>query len=151
MSAFEPTTTTDDEPVETIRGHDSVCIPEEDIPGLAYNQSVRLTAPLTHSHTQSLSPPLPTPTFPTTVPVPITPVVKKPSEEPKQPSDFLFGRCLGEGAYARVVHAKLKKNDNQFAIKIMEKMHIKKENKVMECSHSLTHSLTHSFIHSFVH
>jgi 3-phosphoinositide dependent protein kinase-1 len=64
----------------------------------------------------------------TTIPVSS---VKKPSEEPKQPSDFLFGKCLGEGAYARVVHAKLKKNNNQFAIKIMEKMHIKKENKVI--------------------
>ena len=48
----------------------------------------------------------------------------------KQPSDFYFGVCLGEGAYARVVHAKLKKNNKEYAIKIMEKRHIKKENKV---------------------
>lgn len=47
------------------------------------------------------------------------------------PSDFYFGKCLGEGAYARVVHAKMKRNDNEFAIKIMEKSHIKKENKVL--------------------
>lgn len=47
-----------------------------------------------------------------------------------QPSDFYFGRCLGEGAYARVVHAKFKQNDHEFAIKIMEKRHIKKENKI---------------------
>lgn len=48
----------------------------------------------------------------------------------KQPSDFFFGVCLGEGAYARVVHAKLKTNSKEYAVKIMEKRHIKKENKV---------------------
>lgn len=48
----------------------------------------------------------------------------------KLPSDFYFGVCLGEGAYARVVHAKLKKNNKEYAVKIMEKRHIKKENKV---------------------
>jgi len=47
-----------------------------------------------------------------------------------QPSDFYFGNTLGEGAYARVVHAKSKKTGAEFAIKIMEKMHIKRENKV---------------------
>jgi hypothetical protein len=47
-----------------------------------------------------------------------------------QPSDFFFGKCLGEGAYARVVHARAKNTDAQFAVKIMEKRHIKKENKV---------------------
>lgn len=46
-------------------------------------------------------------------------------------ADFLFGVTLGEGAYARVVFAKLKEYpDTDFAIKIMEKNHIKKENKV---------------------
>lgn len=47
-----------------------------------------------------------------------------------QPSDYMFGKCLGEGAYARVVHAKFKRNNHEFAIKIMEKRHIKKENKI---------------------
>ena len=47
-----------------------------------------------------------------------------------QPSDFYFGVTLGEGAFARVVHAKSKKNSTEFAIKIMEKIHIKRENKV---------------------
>ena len=46
------------------------------------------------------------------------------------PSDFYFGMTLGEGAYARVVHAKSKRTNEQFAVKIMEKVHIKKENKV---------------------
>lgn len=60
----------------------------------------------------------------------------KTESEPKldasklQPSDFFFGKTLGEGAYARVVHAKFKKYNYEFAIKIMEKRHIKKENKV---------------------
>ena len=45
------------------------------------------------------------------------------------PSDFLFGITLGEGAYARVVHARTKKGQEDFAVKIMEKRHIKKENK----------------------
>lgn len=47
------------------------------------------------------------------------------------PADFYFGVTLGEGAYARVVHARMKRgNMPDFAIKIMEKDHIKKENKV---------------------
>lgn len=47
------------------------------------------------------------------------------------PSDFLFGCNLGEGSYARVIHARMKNSTgNDFAIKIMEKSHIKKENKV---------------------
>ncbi|TMW60269.1 hypothetical protein Poli38472_000311 [Pythium oligandrum] len=50
---------------------------------------------------------------------------KKPS-----PADFMFGTTLGEGAYARVVHARMKDNGNEFAVKIMEKRFIKKEKKV---------------------
>lgn len=52
------------------------------------------------------------------------------------PSDFYFGMTLGEGAYARVVHAKSKRTNEQFAVKIMEKVHIKKENKVCTCLHT---------------
>lgn len=48
-----------------------------------------------------------------------------------QPADFLFGRTLGEGAFARVVHARSKRAGTDFAVKIMEKRHIKKENKVI--------------------
>lgn len=63
-------------------------------------------------------------------------------EEPPEPNvqvvqkieltagDFYFGSMLGEGAYARVIHAKSKKTSAQFAVKIMDKVHIKKENKV---------------------
>lgn len=58
---------------------------------------------------------------------------RNPAPQPRielQPADFLFGRTLGEGAFARVVHARSKRTGAEFAIKIMEKMHIKKENKV---------------------
>ena len=56
--------------------------------------------------------------------------VKAPPRIELQPSDFYFGVTLGEGAFARVVHAKSKKTNTEFAIKIMEKIHIKRENKV---------------------
>jgi hypothetical protein len=47
-------------------------------------------------------------------------------------SHFYFGKTLGEGSYARVVHAIMKtENSPQFAIKIMEKAHIIKEKKVV--------------------
>ena len=44
---------------------------------------------------------------------------------------FYFGRTLGEGSYARVVHARMKlENSPDYAIKIMEKAFIQKEKKV---------------------
>ena len=46
-------------------------------------------------------------------------------------ADFTFGALLGEGAYARVVHARLRASaDKDFAVKIMDKRFIQKENKV---------------------
>nr|CCA17511.1 3phosphoinositidedependent protein kinase putative [Albugo laibachii Nc14] len=50
---------------------------------------------------------------------------KKPSS-----ADFMFGTTLGEGAYARVVHARMKDTGMEYAVKIMEKRFIKKEKKV---------------------
>lgn len=47
-----------------------------------------------------------------------------------KPSDFLFGALLGEGSYARVVHARLKSIEEDYAVKIMDKAFIKKEKKV---------------------
>lgn len=46
--------------------------------------------------------------------------------------NFLFGELLGEGAYSRVFHAKLKGSppSRYFAVKIMDKRFIKKEDKV---------------------
>lgn len=46
--------------------------------------------------------------------------------------DFWWGRTLGEGSYARVLHARLKSNEKDYAIKVMEKRHIRKENKVKQ-------------------
>ena len=50
--------------------------------------------------------------------------------------DFLYGATLGEGAFARVLHCKLKNHlvkegraSPDFAAKIMEKRHIRKEHK----------------------
>jgi hypothetical protein len=57
-------------------------------------------------------------------------VVHPPPKIELKPSDFYFGSTLGEGAFARVVHAKSKKTGTEFAIKIMEKAHIKRESKV---------------------
>ena len=58
----------------------------------------------------------------------------KPPPAKLSPSDFLFGRTLGEGSYARVVHARFKKSSSSisrdYALKIMEKRHIKREDKV---------------------
>lgn len=50
-------------------------------------------------------------------------------EKPKA-ADFMFGSTLGEGAYARVVHARKKTTGEEFAVKIMEKNFIKREKKV---------------------
>jgi len=67
------------------------------------------------------------------------------------PSDFFFGITLGEGAYARVVHAKSKKTNEYFAVKIMEKMHIKKENKVKQVmkERQILSMLSHPFVVKF--
>jgi hypothetical protein len=46
------------------------------------------------------------------------------------PASFLFGQQLGEGAYGRVVHAKRKDTNEEFAVKVMEKNFIKREKKV---------------------
>jgi 3-phosphoinositide dependent protein kinase-1 len=46
--------------------------------------------------------------------------------------DFRWGRLLGEGSYARVLHAELKANRKHYAIKVMEKRHIRRENKVQQ-------------------
>jgi 3-phosphoinositide dependent protein kinase-1 len=40
-----------------------------------------------------------------------------------------FGDMLGEGAYARVFHARLKSTNEEFAIKMMEKKHIIRHQK----------------------
>lgn len=66
-------------------------------------------------------------------------------------ADFLFGSSLGEGAYARVVHAKSKASELQFAIKIMDKVHIKRENKVKYVMNevALLKMVNHPFVVQF--
>lgn len=52
------------------------------------------------------------------------------------PYDFLYGGLLGEGAYAKVLHVRLKaplkpgRPPPEYAVKIMDKSFIKKEGKV---------------------
>ena len=46
------------------------------------------------------------------------------------PKDFLFGKVLGEGAYAKVIHARRKNNGVDYAAKIMDKSFIKKHGKI---------------------
>ena len=45
-------------------------------------------------------------------------------------SDFQFGKLLGKGAYARVVYGQLRSTHEEYAIKVVEKAHVKKHNKV---------------------
>ncbi|TRY94865.1 hypothetical protein DNTS_026283, partial [Danionella cerebrum] len=47
----------------------------------------------------------------------------------KRPEDFRFGKILGEGSFSTVVLAKEHSTRKEYAIKILEKRHIMKENK----------------------
>lgn len=47
----------------------------------------------------------------------------------KRPEDFRFGKILGEGSFSTVVLAKETSTAKEYAIKILEKRHIMKENK----------------------
>ncbi|XP_072273840.1 3-phosphoinositide-dependent protein kinase 1 isoform X2 [Pyxicephalus adspersus] len=48
----------------------------------------------------------------------------------KRPQDFKFGKILGEGSFSTVVLAKEVTTGREYAIKILQKRHIVKENKV---------------------
>ncbi|GCC27271.1 3-phosphoinositide-dependent protein kinase 1-like [Chiloscyllium punctatum] len=48
----------------------------------------------------------------------------------KRPEDFKFGKILGEGSFSTVVLAREQATGKEYAIKILEKRHIIKENKV---------------------
>eukprot|EP00164_Ancoracysta_twista_P003200 GFYU01004268.1.p1 GENE.GFYU01004268.1~~GFYU01004268.1.p1 ORF type:complete len:695 (+),score=157.08 GFYU01004268.1:253-2337(+) len=52
------------------------------------------------------------------------------AEGPLTPNHFEFGKCLGEGSFARVFHARKKDTKEQFAIKVLKKKQFLKENKV---------------------
>lgn len=47
-------------------------------------------------------------------------------------SDYWIGRLLGEGAFARVYHVKQKDNNQEYALKVMEKQFILKHKKTKE-------------------
>ncbi|KAE8579559.1 hypothetical protein XENTR_v10024091 [Xenopus tropicalis] len=48
----------------------------------------------------------------------------------KRPQDFKFGKILGEGSFSTVVLAKELTTGREYAVKILQKRHIMKENKV---------------------
>ncbi|GLE01694.1 hypothetical protein PINS_up010528 [Pythium insidiosum] len=50
-------------------------------------------------------------------------------ESAPEAADFLFGSVLGQGSYAKVFHARHKKNKVEFAVKVMDQNFIRKENK----------------------
>ncbi|XP_040295298.1 3-phosphoinositide-dependent protein kinase 1 [Bufo bufo] len=58
--------------------------------------------------------------------------VQKPAQQPrkKRPQDFRLGKILGEGSFSTVVLAKEIATGREYAIKILQKRHIMKENKV---------------------
>ncbi|XP_037241542.1 3-phosphoinositide-dependent protein kinase 1 isoform X2 [Falco rusticolus] len=53
-----------------------------------------------------------------------------PQPRKKRPDDFKFGKILGEGSFSTVVLARELASSREYAIKILEKRHIIKENKV---------------------
>uniref|UniRef100_A0A8C7HAV8 3-phosphoinositide-dependent protein kinase 1 n=1 Tax=Oncorhynchus kisutch TaxID=8019 RepID=A0A8C7HAV8_ONCKI len=52
-----------------------------------------------------------------------------PQPRKKRPEDFKFGKILGEGSFSTVVLAREQATAKEYAIKILEKRHIMKENK----------------------
>ncbi|XP_052408215.1 3-phosphoinositide-dependent protein kinase 1 isoform X2 [Carassius gibelio] len=58
---------------------------------------------------------------------PKTSTIKPPQSRKKE--DFSFGKILGEGSFSTVVLAKELATEKEYAMKILEKNHIRKENK----------------------
>ncbi len=59
-------------------------------------------------------------------------------DEPKKVgSDFEFGRILGEGSYSTVLYARDRignpSEPREYAVKVLDKRQIVKENKVSDC------------------
>ncbi|MCJ8746480.1 hypothetical protein PDJAM_G00142260 [Pangasius djambal] len=65
----------------------------------------------------------------------------------KRPEDFRFGRILGEGSFSTVVLAKEHSTGKEYAIKILEKLHIRKENKThyVKRERDIMSSIDHPF------
>ncbi|XP_072532523.1 3-phosphoinositide-dependent protein kinase 1a [Salminus brasiliensis] len=73
-----------------------------------------------------------------------------PSPQPqrkKRAEDFKFGKILGEGSFSTVVLAKELSTGKEYAIKILEKTHIRKENKThyVKRERDIMSSLDHPF------
>lgn len=64
------------------------------------------------------------------------------------PSDFVFGKILGEGSYSTVVLAREKATQQFFAIKVLNKRHIIKEKKIkyVNVEKDVLNKLNHPFI-----
>ncbi|XP_028904723.1 3-phosphoinositide-dependent protein kinase 1 isoform X2 [Ornithorhynchus anatinus] len=76
--------------------------------------------------------PGPLPQTPAQQPPPQPSQHPQPPQQPrkKRPEDFKFGKILGEGSFSTVVLARELATSREYAIKILEKRHIIKENKV---------------------
>nr|XP_021590581.2 3-phosphoinositide-dependent protein kinase 1 isoform X3 [Ictidomys tridecemlineatus] len=61
---------------------------------------------------------------------PLQHTAQPPQPRKKRPEDFKFGKILGEGSFSTVVLARELATSREYAIKILEKRHIIKENKV---------------------
>ena len=77
-----------------------------------------------------------------------SPTKLRTSSKPPSISDFLVGRQLGEGAFARVFHVRAKDTRKDFALKVMEKRFIIKEDKMaqVQMERKALSELSHPFI-----
>uniref|UniRef100_A0A673C966 3-phosphoinositide-dependent protein kinase 1 n=1 Tax=Sphaeramia orbicularis TaxID=375764 RepID=A0A673C966_9TELE len=75
------------------------------------------------------------------------PAVQAPQPRKKKPEDFKFGKILGEGSFSTVVLAREQVTGKEYAIKILEKRHIMKENKAqyVKRERDLMSDLDHPF------
>ncbi|XP_076865384.1 3-phosphoinositide-dependent protein kinase 1a isoform X2 [Brachyhypopomus gauderio] len=72
-----------------------------------------------------------------------------PSQQHKKgPEDFKFGRIIGEGAFSTVVLARELSTGKEYAIKIVEKVHIRKEKKqhYVKRERDILSGLDHPFV-----
>ncbi|XP_015237904.1 PREDICTED: 3-phosphoinositide-dependent protein kinase 1 [Cyprinodon variegatus] len=75
------------------------------------------------------------------------PAVQTPQPRKKKPEDFKFGKILGEGSFSTVALGRELATGKEYAIKILEKRHIMKENKVqyVKRERDLMSNLDHPF------
>ncbi|KAJ3359473.1 pkb-activating kinase-like protein [Kappamyces sp. JEL0680] len=66
----------------------------------------------------------------------------------RSPVDFEFGRILGEGSFSTVLYAREPLRNKEFAVKVLDKYHIIKENKVkyVTIEKDVLNKLSHKFI-----